>query len=152
MSLRKFCTPTVPVDHPMHCPSSPQCEHHWFYDFRVNRRRYRSTTDTGDKQAAKQIEARERARILEGRHGIRRQPDITFKQFSETYLRNHSALHKRSVERDRYTVKVLNRAFGSALLHEITTLRIEQFKRERLAGKWQGYKPPGRRNRSGRRR
>jgi len=37
-------------------------------------------------------------------------------------------------------LKVLNRSFGSSILHEITTHRIEQFKRERLAGKWQGYK------------
>ena len=35
---------------------------------------------------------------------------------------------------------MLNRAFGSLILHEITALRIEQFKRERLAGKWRGYK------------
>ena len=31
-------------------------------------------------------------------------------------------------------VRTLNRWFGSALLHEITALRIESFKRERLAG------------------
>jgi hypothetical protein len=34
---------------------------------------------------------------------------------------------------------VLNRAFGSLILHEITAHRIEQFKRERLAGKWRGH-------------
>ena len=38
---------------------------------------------------------------------------------------------------------MLNRAFGSLILHEITALRIEQFKRERLAGKWRGYKKTG---------
>jgi integrase len=43
------------------------------------------------------------------------------------------------VERDRYVLKVLNRSFGSLILHEITAHRIEQFKRERLAGKWQGH-------------
>ena len=43
------------------------------------------------------------------------------------------------MERDRYVLKVLNRAFGSLILHEITAHRIEQFKRERLAGKWQGH-------------
>ncbi len=34
---------------------------------------------------------------------------------------------------------MLNRAFGSLILHEITAHRIEQFKRERLAGKWRGH-------------
>jgi hypothetical protein len=108
----------------MHCMSSPRCEHHWFYDFRVNRRRYRQTTETANKQLAKSIEAKERARVLEGRHGIRQQPDITFKAFAEIYIRDHAELHKRSVERE--ILKVLNRAFGSLVLHEITAHQIEQ--------------------------
>ena len=33
-------------------------------DFRVNRRRYRGTTETADKQKAKDYEAKERSRIL----------------------------------------------------------------------------------------
>ena len=133
MSLLKRCG----------CSSSPRCSHHWRYDFRVNGRRYRSTAQTADKQQARNIEARERARILDGRHGIRRQPDITFREFAKTYLRDHAELHKRSVERDREIIKVLNRSFGSLVLHEITAHRIEQFKRQRLAGKWRGHKTKG---------
>lgn len=139
MSLRKFCSSTLAADHPMRCANSPDCEHHWFYDFRVNRRRYRNTTETANKQEAKKIEARERSRVLENRHGIRRQPDITFKAFAQTYLDDYSKLNKRSVVRDEFTIKVLNRAVGSLLLHEITAHRIEQFKRERLAGRWRGH-------------
>ena len=78
MSLRKVCSPSLPMDHPMHCSTSPQCEHYWFSDFRVNQKRYRLTTETANKQLAKSIEAKERARVLEGRHQIRRLPDITF--------------------------------------------------------------------------
>jgi len=33
--------------------------------------------------------------------------------------------------------------FGSLILHELTAHRIEQFKRERLAGKWRGHKTTG---------
>jgi integrase len=120
-----------------------RCEHPWWYRFRLNSRNYRATTKTALKRQAFDIEARERARILEGRHGIRRLPDITFREFAKTYLRDHAELHKRSVERDRYIIKVLNQFFGSLILHEITTHRIEQFKRERLAGKWRGYKTTG---------
>lgn len=123
----------------MHCTASPQCDHHWFYDFRVNRKRYRNTTETANKQQAKQFEAKERARVFEGRQQIRLLPDITFAQFSATYLRDYAELHKKSVQRDREILKVLNRAFGSLILHEITPHRIEQFKRERLAGKWRGH-------------
>jgi len=146
VSLRKFCSPAAPAvlpdgrPNPLHCSSSPNCGHHWFYDFRVNRRRYRNTTETENKQQAKKFEAAERTRVLEGRHQIRQQPDITFKAFAATYLKDYAEPHKRSVERDRYIVDVLNRSFGSLILHEITAHRIEQFKRERLAGKWQGHK------------
>jgi len=144
MSLRKWCSPTAfPTGHPLHRPKSPDCAHHWFYDFRVNRKRYRSTTESSHKQQAKAIEAKERARVLEGRHGIRKQPDITFRAFADTYLTDYAVQHKRSVDRDREILKVLHRVFGSLILHEITALRIEQFKRERLAGKWRGYKQTG---------
>ena len=145
MSLRKFCSGSVSATlrdgqpNQLHCPSSPQCDHHWFYDSRVNRKRYRSTTETANKQAAKRIEAKERARVLDGRHQIRQQADITFKQFAATYLRDYAEQQKRSVGRDREILKVLNKAFGSLILHEVTPHRIEQFKRERLAGKWRAH-------------
>lgn len=120
----------------MYCPSSPNCDHHCL----VNRKRYRNTTETSNKQKAKQIESKERSRILDGRHGIREQPDITFKAFAEVYLCDHARLHKRSVQRDEEIITVLNRSFRSLTLHEITAHRIEQFKRDRLAGKWRGHK------------
>ena len=85
------------------------------------------------------IEAKERTRILEGKHGIRRQPDITFRQFAEIYLRDHADLHKPTADRDREILKSLNRAFGGLILHEITAHRIEQWKRERLPGKWRAH-------------
>jgi integrase len=142
VSLRKRCSRTEEAlladgsANPLYCPTSPRCEHHWHYDFRVNGKRYRNTTETNDKHKARDIESKERSRILDGRHGIRRQPDITFRQFADIYLRDHADLHKRSAKRDREILKVLNRAFGSLILHEITAHRIEQYKRERLAGKW----------------
>jgi integrase len=59
---------------------------------------------------------------------------------SPSYIsRDHADLHKRSADRDREILKTLNRAFGSLILHEITAHRIEQFKRERLSGKWRGH-------------
>jgi len=70
--LRKRCSRKVAVTfrdgspNPFHCPKSPRCEHVWHYDFRVNRQRYRASTETDDKQKAKDIESKERARILDG--------------------------------------------------------------------------------------
>ena len=145
MGLRKRCSrdepPTLKAGepNPLFCPASPRCDHYWHYDFRVNGRRYRASTDTADKHRARDIEAKERTRILEGRHGIRRQPDLTFREFAETYLRDHARLNKRRPERDRQIIASLNRTFGSVLLHEITPHRIEQWKRDRLAGRWRAY-------------
>ena len=77
MSLRKRCNPDQPrmlpdgTPNTLHCQKSPRCDHYWFADFRVNGRRYRVTTETADKGKARDIEAKERSRILDGRHGIR---------------------------------------------------------------------------------
>jgi integrase len=146
MALRKRCGEqprTLPggAENPFYCGTSPRCEHHWHYDFQMNGRRYRASTETSDKHKARDIEAKERSRILDGRHGIRRQPDITFRQFTETYLRDHSALHKRDKgARDREIIALLNRTFGPLILHEITAHRIEQWKRERLEGRWTAHR------------
>ncbi len=144
MSISKRCSRDQLLDdgtpNPFFCETSPRCEHVWHYYFRVNGRRYRASTETADKRQAQNIEARERSRILDGRHGIRRQPDVTFKAFAEIYLRDHADLHKRSAKRDREILKTLNRFFGSTVLHEITPHRIEQFKRDRLNGTWRAFK------------
>ena len=114
-SLRKECGPNFAEGHPKHCKSSPKCEHNWFYDFRVNRRRYRATTETANKQEAKKFAAKERSRTLEGRRGIRQQSDITFKTFANTYLTDYAEQHKRSVDRDREIIAVLNLRLGGAV-------------------------------------
>jgi len=142
MSLRKRCSPDAPIalpdgtPNPLHCPTSPRCDHQWFADFRVNGRRYRASCETADKGLAKSIEATERTRVLQGRHGIRRQPDVSFTQFAARWLKDYAVPNKRSADRDAQIIDGLNRAFGHVLLSEITGLRLETWKRERLAGKW----------------
>lgn len=142
MSVDERCSRVRLLDdgtpNPWFSETSPRCERHWHYAFRLNGRRYRASTETHDKRQAANI-ARERSRILEGRHGIRRQRDITFKEFANIYLRDHADLHKKSAKRDREILKTLNRFFGSAILHDISSQRIEQFKRDRLNGTWRAF-------------
>jgi len=101
----------------------------------VNSRRYRASTETADKHKARDVEAKERSRILDGKHGIRRQPDVTFKTFSAEYLKTHSIPNKKASTQKRDT-EMLNRvllpAFGSQILRDITTFGIEQLKAKRL--------------------
>jgi integrase len=121
---------------PLYCPTSPRCEHFWHYDFRVNRRRYRASTETADKSKARDIEATERTRILEGKYGIRRTPDVTFAEFAETYFKTHSIPNKKAStqKRDRQMLDaVLIPVFGRHLLKDITAFGIEQHKAKRLA-------------------
>jgi integrase len=120
------------------CPDA-RCNHVWWYRFRLNGRTYRATSQTTRKRQALDIEARERSRLLEGSHGIRRPQDVSFRAFGAVYMKDHADLHKRSADRDREILKVLNRFFGAQMLHEITPHAIEQFKRERLAGRWRGH-------------
>jgi integrase len=147
MSLRKRCsrTPTLRngSPNPLYCETSPKCDHYWFYDFRLAGRRYRDTTETSDKHQARNIESRERSRILDGRHGIQTLAPITFEKFAELYLQHHATLHKRSVARDREIVRVLDRAFGSVQLADLTSYRILHFMRDRLAGKWRAHNQTG---------
>ena len=128
MSLRKRCTCTN------------RCQHVWYYDFRVNGRRYRACTETSDKHRARDIESTERTRILEGKHGIRRQPDITLREFWPIWLENYAKQHHResTLDREQHIWRVLDRHLGSTILHEITSFTIEQFKAKRRAS---GCKP-----------
>jgi integrase len=150
VSLRKRCSQLEPAEllggaaNPLHCPKSPRCNHHWFADFRVNGKRYRVSTATHDKGLATKIEATERTRILEGKHGIRRQKDVSFREAAKLYLDNYAAQHKLSASRDAGIVANLNQSFGPLVLHEITGLRILQWQKARLAGTWRAKGQKGR--------
>jgi integrase len=93
-----------------------------------------------DKRKAEDIEAKERSRLLGGRHGIEHRQEIMFAKFAEIYITDHSELYKRSVARDREVVKTLNRFFGPLVLSDITRHRIQQFMRDRVNGRWGAFR------------
>jgi integrase len=153
VSLYKRCdadAPAVLADgtpNPVYCAKSPACDHPWHYDFRVNSRRYRASTETANKGQARNIEATERTAILNGKHGIRKQPDLSFKEMVGLYLRDYATgtLSASSLARDREILTRLADTFGGLLLKDLTGHRIEQWKRERLDGRWKAHgqkKPP----------
>jgi hypothetical protein len=79
---------------------------------------------------------------------------VSLTDFTATYLRDHVDVNTRpeTAAREREIVKTLRRVFGPVFLHEITTHRIEQFKRDRLAGRWRAHRqvPAGKRSSPGR--
>ena len=44
-----------------------------------------------------------------------------------------------TAKREREIVQTFNRYWGATLLHEVSGHRIEQFKRDRLAGRWRAH-------------
>src|SRR5260221_271559 len=74
-ALRKRCA----------CPGW-RCDHWWFADFRVRGRRYRIPLETGNKNLADQLATVERTNLLKAKAGIFQQKDITFGEFTKTYL------------------------------------------------------------------
>ena len=130
-ALRKRCA----------CPGW-RCEHWWFADFRVRGRRYRVPLKTANKNLADELATVERHNLLKSKASIFQQKDITFAEFSKTYLRDYVKVNTRpgTIAREREIVKTLNRFFGPAFLHEITAHRVEQFKRDRLAGRWRAHR------------
>ncbi|MAG71060.1 MAG: tyrosine-type recombinase/integrase [Vicinamibacterales bacterium] len=119
----------------LYCPTSPRCDHPWHYDIRINGRRYRASTETANKHQARDIEARERARILEGRHGIRRQPDITLRRFWPIFRDTYAKVHHRAttLDREKHIWRTLDRHLGAMILHQISAFTVEQYKSKRLA-------------------
>ena len=143
MSLYKRCSADLPPTDTHHCPTSPRCKHPWHYTFRINGKR---DDQHGRQGPGQEHRSRERSAILEGRHGIRKQPDISFREMPTLYLRDYAAgtLSASSLARDREILARLSDTFGSLLLKDLTGHRIEQWKRERLAGtcKAKGQKRP----------
>jgi hypothetical protein len=106
------------------------------------RKRYRIKLGTANKNTATQLATVEQSNLLKTRHGIFQQKDITFAEFTRLYLRDHVDVNMQpeTAQRERKIVKTFNRYWGSTLLHEISGHRIEQFKRDRLAGRWRAHR------------
>ncbi len=58
-------------------------------------------------------------------------------------MKDHANVNKRRPERDVEILARLLPVFGALVLHEITAHRIEQWKRERLAGRWRAHGQTG---------
>ena len=84
MALRKRCSPTdLPTlpdgnANPFCCLSRRDATTSGTDDFRVNRRRYRATTETADKQKARTSKQRNAVGFWTVQQSIRRTPDVTF--------------------------------------------------------------------------
>jgi integrase len=104
----------------------------WFFDFSKDGKRY-IRLGGRTKEEAKDAMAKLRAQLLEGPQDSPADvADPRFKDFAREYLEVHAKPNKRSWQRDERTIARLNKTFGDLRLSELTLLRIEKYRVERL--------------------
>jgi integrase len=100
--------------------------------YSVNGRQVRASTDTINKKLAESIYHKRMALIAENKHlDAKRCEKVFFKDFAQTYLERHAIPYKKSWKTDKDHLANLMPFFGQKYLYEITSLMIEDYKRER---------------------
>ena len=89
----------------------------------------RVSTDSKNKKTAETIYAKQRVAIAENRYlDIKKESDISFRDFGRLYLERHSKPNKKSWKSgDEYGLKRLNRFFGDKILCKMTQAEIEEY-------------------------
>ena len=102
----------------------------WYIDLYVDGRRIRKAV--GSKKDAENALAATKADVLRGEFRFKRDHRIKFEDFADKYIEYGETNKKRSLERDRYSVKKLKSQFKDFLFSKITSLQIEEYKKKRL--------------------
>lgn len=105
----------------------------WYIDFYDNGRRVRKAV--GSKKDAEDAETLLKADSLRGELRLIKKSDISFKELTEKYLEYGKTNGKRSLRRDRSSVKALMNHFRYLKISQVTSLLIEDYKRKRLEEK-----------------
>lgn len=104
----------------------------WYIDYYVNGRRKREKIGPNKRQAELVLKKR-KVQIAEGKFfDIKKKPKVKFEEMARTYLESYSKPHKKSWRRDETCINNLLPHFEGKLLHEITPLDIDNYKKERV--------------------
>lgn len=109
----------------------------WYIGYSVNGIWKRETAGKS-KRFAEIALGKRKADVKEGRFlDIRKAEKINFEEFAETFLSLHSRVNKKPkvVKRDKVILRNLCTHFGDKWLHEITPMKIEEYKKERAKDK-----------------
>ncbi len=109
----------------------------WYYDFTIEGKRYKGPIPGArNRKDAEKVELQKRLEVYEGRYGKELGTEDFAKFINETYL-PASKTNKRSWRHDEFRAKTLCEHFAGLSLREITQMRIEKFKQDRLKTKSQ---------------
>lgn len=112
-------------------PGSP----FFWFKFVIDGRVIRESTKTADRKLAKRIYEDERARYIR-REKLGEIEDLRLKDLLDAYLRDYSAVNKRSHKSDCEMSRVLLDFYGeNAMASQVTPQSLERFKAHRLAKK-----------------
>lgn len=103
------------------------------YTYRIDGKTKRRREKIGpSKKLALKVLAKRTTQVTEKKwFDLEKQEQIYFRDFSREFLERHSK-NKISFKRDEGIVKLLNDYFGDKLLHQITPLMIENYRKIRL--------------------
>ena len=101
--------------------------------FTYNGRQVRRSTETDDKKLAEKIYHKVMTEVAEGKWFERQERTRGFAEMMEKYMKEHSAVKKRSTARDVASLKHLLPFFGAMPLREIRPGNISEYKADRLA-------------------
>jgi integrase len=105
----------------------------WYYDFLYRGERYTGCIGPVSKTVAKEILAKKKAEVVEGRYELpSRKPSPLFEAMAEEYLRYYQANRRpRSVVRHEMAYRALQPFFTGYRLAAISPFLIEKYKRSR---------------------
>ncbi len=105
----------------------------WWMSFMLEGKQVRRSTETGDKKTAAIIYHKVMTEVAEGEWRERKPEQAkTFPNMMENYIREHSALKKRSTSRDEASLKHLLPFFGEYELTKIRSSIVNEYKSKRL--------------------
>ena len=106
----------------------------WWISFTFNGKQVRTSAETDDKKLAEKIYFRVMGEVVEGRWFEKpAEEEETFREMMDKYMREHSAVKKRSTSRDEASLKHLLPFFGDYALKDIYPRLVSRYKSERLS-------------------
>ena len=105
----------------------------WYVDFYNGEQRIRKVL--GSKKDAEDAEALLKADSLRGELRLIKKCDVSFKELTGRYLEYGKTNGKRSLERDKYSIKALMDHFKYMKITQINPMMIESYKKKRLEEK-----------------
>jgi len=108
----------------------------WYVDYRSDGNRVREVAQNAQSRAEAVLYLKERvSEALTRACSPHVKKQITFTELGETYIENYAKSNKKSWKDDEYRIKAnLEPFFGDMHLKDITPLKIERYRAERLKG------------------